>query len=102
MSIIQDKELRYRIIAYYQYIDFVKVLDAEHNESLNRMKENLFDKIVYHNEDELIIQENQVDIILIYLEQKRSFIAGYLGHRKNCNQLNSAIVKKIQEEFESL
>ncbi|MEM1259774.1 MAG: hypothetical protein AAGB24_16585 [Bacteroidota bacterium] len=101
ISLIENKKLRYDIIAYYQYIDFVRVLDIEYNESLNRMKEGLLGKMVYHNHDELIVPENQVDVILNYLDQKQNFMDGYLGHRRVCNQLSSNIVNTIQEAIEN-
>ena len=87
LNLIDNKNLRYNLIAYYQYIDFVKILDEEYNNSMSLMKEKLLNKIRFHNPEELIITVNEVDVILNYLDQKQYFINSYLGHRNICNHI---------------
>ena len=99
LNLIEDKLLRYNLIAYYQYIDFVKIQDEEYNSSLNLMKERLLSTLKFHNPEEFVVPEDQVDMILNYLDQKQAYINGYLGHRNMCDQINSTIVKGIDQSL---
>ena len=97
LNLIENKQLRYQLIAYYQYLDFVKDLDQEFNTSLSDMKISLLDSISFHHSDELIIPDSLVSTLLNYLDQKESFIKSYFGHRSMCQQINADIIKAIDE-----
>jgi len=91
LNLIADKTLRYNLIAYYQYIDFVRILDEEYNSSLNLMKDNLLGKLTFHDGSQLVVPETEVDLILNYLDHKQTIIASYLGHRSYCDKINADI-----------
>ena len=95
LNLIKDKQLRYNLIAYYQYIDFVKILDEEYNSSLSSMNEHLLRKLVFYNNDELVIAREDVDLVLNYLYQKKSYIDSYLGHRDIIYQINKTLIDSI-------
>ena len=99
LNLIKDKNLRYNLIAYYQYIDFVKIQDVEYNTSLNQLKERLLNKLKFHDPHKLIVPESEVDMILNYLDQKQAYINNYLGHRNICDQINSTIVQGIEQSL---
>ena len=100
LNLIENKNLRYNLIAYYQYISFVKILDEEYNSSLSLMKERLLSNMKFYNPEELIIPEKDIDLVLNYLDQKQAFINSYLGHRNICDQINTAIVQSIDQSLE--
>ncbi|MEM1219181.1 MAG: hypothetical protein AAGH79_09725 [Bacteroidota bacterium] len=101
LNLITDKELRYDLIAYYQYTDFLKVLDVEYNNSLGRMQEVLLTQIDFQKSDGLPIPNELQSTIYNFLEQKRTYISSYMSHRKTCQNLNNSLRLKIASILDS-
>mgnify|MGYP001794202781 CR=1 FL=1 len=99
LNLIDNKELRYNLIAYYQYLDFIKLLDEEYNESLSRMQENLLTRWAFSEEKALKISEEDLVIVRNYLNQKQSYIRNYRKHRENCQGINKAVRQLIETEL---
>ncbi len=100
LNLIKDKSLRYELIAYYQYIDFVRILDDEYNTSLSLMNQELLRKMTFHDSTTLDLKESDVGLVLNYLNQKQSFINSYLGHRDYCDRINLNIRSHINRVLE--
>ncbi|MEL7123583.1 MAG: hypothetical protein AAFO07_29345, partial [Bacteroidota bacterium] len=96
LNLIKDKELRYNLIAYYQYIEFVKVLDEEFNQSMDRMQEKLLSRLNFQDKESLKVPPEDVILILNYLSKKESYMNNYLSHRKICQTINSSICQQIE------
>ena len=101
LNLITDKQLRYDLIAYYQYTDFLKVLDSEYNESLGRMHETLLTQLDFQQADGLYIPNDLRPAIYNFLEQKRTYMSSYWSHRKTCQNLNNSLRLKIASILES-
>ena len=99
LNLIEDKNLRYNLIAYYQYIDFVKLLDEEYNQSLARMQENLLNHLDFDDPEQLKIPEEYVPLLLNYVNQKKSYMSNYLSHRQVCQDINKVIRDRIAAEL---
>ncbi|MEM6297882.1 MAG: hypothetical protein AAF740_04235 [Bacteroidota bacterium] len=98
LNLIKDKELRYELISYYQYIDFLRSLEDSYTKSLGRMQENLLERLELSNKEiPLEIKPADVPLILNYLNQKRTYVRSYLSHRKTCHEISISIRKMILE-----
>ena len=97
MNLIEQKNLRYNIISYYQYIDFVKSLDKQYTQNLHNMHENLFGVLDLYTDETISIKEEDKRLLLNYLNQKKSYINSYLGHRGSCQSINNDVRKLIFE-----
>ena len=95
LNLIQQKSLRYNLISYYQYIEFVKVLDEEYHQSLSRMQENLLTRLDLRDTSTLSIPAEEVPMVMNYLQQKRSYMRNYMSHRSICHDINANIRKQI-------
>ncbi|MEM9929728.1 MAG: hypothetical protein AAF840_07915, partial [Bacteroidota bacterium] len=89
----------YNLIAYYQYLDFIKSLDEDYNESLTRMQEHLLVSWNFSKEEPLKIPTEDLVTVRNYLNQKRLYVRNYLVHRKNCQNINNTIRQQIKTEF---
>ena len=96
LNLIRDKRLRYDLIAYYQYIDFVKLLDEEYNQSLGRMQETLLMRLDLQDPESLKVSASDVPIIMNFLNQKEYYMRNYLSHRSICQSINDSIRKQIK------
>ena len=100
LNLIKDKRLRHDLIGYYQYTEFVKLLDKEYNQSLDRMHENLLTRIDFQNSESVLISETDVPVIMNFLDQKRSYMSNYLSHRSTCQSINDSVRKQIKALLE--
>ena len=101
LNLIKEKKLRYDLIAYYQYIEFVKVLDEEYNQSMDRMQENLLTRLDFQDKESLKVPKEEVTLILNYLSLKETYMHNYLSHRNICQAINSSICQQIEAILKS-
>ena len=99
LNLIYNKDLRHNLISYYQYLDFVKTQETSILSSLDRIKERLLGDLDFQNDSLLEIPESKVFVIQNYLQQKQSYINGYLGHRATCHNINLQMLKQIKDEL---
>lgn len=95
LNLIQDKGLRYKLISYYQYIDQLKLMDNEYNESLNRMQETLLQRFDFSDSTHVLLNTSDAILAMNYLDKKQEYIRGYLSHRRRCQNINNTIRQQI-------
>ncbi|MEO0573653.1 MAG: hypothetical protein AAF039_18275 [Bacteroidota bacterium] len=95
LNLIQDKDIRYGLISYYQYIHQLKLLDNEYNESLNRMQEYLLKRLDFSTGSYLILNDEDAILVMNYLDKKQKYMDDYLSHRRRCQNINNTIRQRI-------
>ena len=95
LNLIEFKEMRYNIISYYQYIDFIEELDRQYSLSIIRMLEELLTRLDFREKEILRVPEEDISTVLNYLRQKRKYIDSYLSQRSMCQNINNNIREQI-------
>ena len=101
LNLIKDKRLRYDLLSYYQYTEFIKQLDEEYSLSLARMHEVLLSHIDFQNPESVKITQEDLPLILNYLDQKHSYVRNMISHRNTCQGINNSIRKQIHIKLEA-